>query len=167
MTGIYSHKLETGEYLPWTEHAQRVSDRALAIVQSKQFEFPNFDRADIIDSVHLCALFHDFGKGTRYFQIYLKTPPHQNLNQAFQKEGLFPNESFKEHSLLSGLCAFKIAYDAFSNKPKNVTEQLASAIFLACVSHHSSLKSQGWVSETLSEIEDSTIDNLLHMYRAF
>ena len=166
MKNIYSHKLETGDYLPWIEHTQSVSNRALAIVRSKQFQFPSFDREDVQDAVNLCAYFHDFGKGTRYFQIYLKTPHGDDLSQRFTKAGLLSNERLKDHSLLSGLCAFKIASEAFSNKREDIKDQITAAIFLACVSHHSSLKSQGWVSDTLgSSFEYGISEEISEMYK--
>src|SRR3990167_4012444 len=166
MKDIYSHKLETGEYLLWMKHAQSVSKRAVAIARLKQFEFPSFDRRDVEDAIHLCALFHDFAKGTKYFQIYLKTPHGDNLPQRFKQAGLLPDKRFKDHSLLSGICAFKIASEAFSDKPENIKEQMATAIYLACVSHHGSLRSQGWVSETLgSSFDDGISDEISETYR--
>ncbi|NKE73666.1 CRISPR-associated helicase Cas3' [Candidatus Manganitrophus noduliformans] len=165
MKPIYSHKLESGKFLPWIAHAQRVADRALAIVRSKQFEFPSFQREDVEDAIYLCALFHDFGKGTQYFQIYLKTAHRHDLSKAFVKAGLIANERLKDHSLLSGLCAFKVACESFSNKSKGIREQLAASIFLTCASHHGSLKSQGWVSETLTDgFENTTLEDLARMY---
>jgi CRISPR-associated endonuclease/helicase Cas3 len=167
MTSIYSHKLESGEYLPLVEHLQRVADRALAIVGSKQFEFPSFERKEVVDAVHLCALLHDFGKGTKYFQIYLKTPHGQELSKVFKRAGLIANERLKDHSLLSGLCAFKMAMVAFSDRPNEIKEQVAVSTFLACASHHGSLKSQGWVSETLCDGFEATIlEDLALMYQA-
>ncbi len=167
MTEIYSHKLEAGDYLPWLSHAQHTADHALAIVCSKQFDFPSYEREDVLDAVHLCALFHDIGKGTKYFQIYLKTPHRQDLSQAFLKAGLLSNGRLKDHSLLSSLCAYAIALDSFKDKPDKIKDELTMAIFLACASHHGSLKSQGWVSETLSDgVDDGGLDDIAEMYRA-
>lgn len=169
---IHSHSLcknDFGEdqYLLWTDHVKFVTARAMALVRSKQFVFPSFTREDVEDAVQLCALLHDFGKGTQYFQIYLHLQLGQSLSQSFKSAGLIPNERLKDHSLHSAVCAFRVAQSVYADKSRDVREQLAVAVFLACASHHGSLKSQGWTSETLSEgLEGHTLNDLEVMFRA-
>ena len=136
MRKLYSYKLKSHPNVNLIEHLRFVGDRSEELVQDKNLKY-------ICRVTGYC---HDIGKGTLYFQEYLKNP-EQYLNN---KEG-----DLKSHAHLSAIIAY------FNLKDYDKEQAIIS--YIAVLSHHGKLKN----FKEYMYIEKYEIKRLLKQYDAF
>lgn len=122
MRKLYSYKLESHPGVSLIQHLKFVGDRCYKLINNKSINF-TYDKKTIKYIAKVMGYCHDLGKGTKYFQEYLKN----------SEEYLNNNSSdLKSHSHLSAI----FAYFNLKDYDKN----LAIIIYMAVVSHHGRLK---------------------------
>ncbi len=120
---------------PLIKHLQEVAKVAVDSVKRKQlnlsfdFDGKNTDVSElVVDLVFLSAAFHDLGKGTGFFQCYIR-----NLGEAHDKR--------KSHALLSALFVYFISEKFLESKglDREVGQLLSVFAFSAVKKHHGRL----------------------------
>ena len=81
------------------DHLQGVQKKALQLFDSLTFDLPKFNRDDLREVISVASLIHDFGKGTSYFQDYIKNPDNPSTPESRQK---------RSHGLISAIKAFQV-----------------------------------------------------------
>ncbi|WP_321996979.1 CRISPR-associated helicase Cas3' [Draconibacterium orientale] len=116
-------------------HLSEVANVALKTIKGKELNLSfNYDGKDvdvsklIIDLVYLSAAFHDLGKGTSFFQDYIR-----NLDKMHDKK--------KSHALLSAVFVFYVTDKFLKTKGLNneLAKLLSSFTFSAVKRHHGRL----------------------------
>lgn len=122
MRKLYSYKLESHTGVSLIQHLKFVGDRCYKLINNKNINF-KYDKKTIKYIAKVMGYCHDLGKGTKYFQEYLKN----------SEEYLNNNSSdLKSHAHLSAV----FAYFNLKDYDKN----LAIIIYISVVSHHGRLK---------------------------
>lgn len=119
---MYSYKLKSHPDVNLIDHLKFVGDRCYKLINNKEVNF-QYDKKTIKYIAKVMGYCHDLGKGTSYFQEYLKNPDKYLDNNS---------ADLKSHAHLSAIFAY------FNTK--DYDKKLAIIIYIAIVSHHGRLK---------------------------
>jgi CRISPR-associated endonuclease/helicase Cas3 len=124
-------------------HLLGVRRKALTLYDSLKFDFPNFNRDEMREVIHIASLFHDFGKATSFFQNYIQNLDIESTEDSRKK---------RSHGLISALLVFGILKEKF---PENLILPLFG--FIIVLRHHGNLKD----INTLIVFSDKEMENVL------
>lgn len=120
---LCSYKLYSHENIPLINHLKNVGDRCSQIVKDKDINF-SYEKDKLIYISKVMGYTHDLGKGTKYFQKYLKdmiTLGKSNID-----------EKLRSHGYLSALYTYHIL--------KDVDSEVALMSFTIVRRHHGNLE---------------------------
>lgn len=120
---MYSYKLESHPKILLYKHLKNVGERCANIVMSKSIDF-SYSKADIVNAAKVMGYTHDLGKGTLYFQKYLK--------DMVQKGKSDVDAELKSHGLLSALYAYL--------QLRDYNKKLALMAYVIVKKHHGNLE---------------------------
>lgn len=123
------------------DHLQGVQKKALQLFDSLTFDLPKFNRDDLREVISVASLIHDFGKGTSYFQDYIKNPDNPSTPESRQK---------RSHGLISAIKAFQVLTEKFGED-----SILPVFGFIIVRRHHGNLENY----RSLLTITDSDLKN--------
>lgn len=124
MTALLSHPAESGlKEKKLTEHLLNVASEIEKQIADKTLKLKLIDKKKLIRLGRIIGLMHDFGKGTVFFQKYLK--------------GESKRSHLTNHSLISAAACFCILKQEFKNEPLN--ELWAYIGFQVVYRHHGNL----------------------------
>lgn len=136
---LYSYKLESHPNVKLIDHLRYVGDRCASLLMDKDIKF-TYTRNELMFIAKVMGYCHDLGKGTIYFQKYLK------------KEKV--KESLKSHAHLSALICYL--------NLKDINLELAIMAYIAVLRHHGNIKN----FKDYTIIEGNQITILNEQYKA-
>ncbi len=123
MKKLYSYKLESHPKVLLYKHLKNVGERCANIVKSKSINF-SYSKDDIVNISRVMGYTHDLGKGTLYFQKYLK--------DMVQKGESDVDIELKSHGLLSALYTYL--------QLRDYNKRLALIAYVIVKKHHGNLE---------------------------
>lgn len=89
------------------DHLLGVHQKAMALFDDLEFDFPNFNRDDLREVTNVSSLFHDFGKATSFFQDYIINPNRPSTEDSRKK---------RRHGLISAIAVYQILKTNYGNE---------------------------------------------------